>query len=107
VLVAQGKLDEALAAFRDSLAIRERLAVADRSNTAWQRDLAVSYAKLAAVYAKQGNIDEASSALRKGREIIAVLVAIAPGNARWKQDLAFFDREIAKLEERAQGAGKN
>jgi hypothetical protein len=32
VLKAQGKLDEALKAYRDSLAIRERLAAADRSN---------------------------------------------------------------------------
>ena len=29
-------------AYRDSLAIRERLAAADRSNTGWQRDLSVS-----------------------------------------------------------------
>jgi hypothetical protein len=39
VLVAQGKLDEALKAYRDSLAIRERLAAADPGNTQWQRDL--------------------------------------------------------------------
>jgi hypothetical protein len=37
VLVAQGKLDEALKAYRDGLAIRERLAAADRSNNRWQR----------------------------------------------------------------------
>jgi tetratricopeptide (TPR) repeat protein len=42
VLVAQGKLDEALKVYRDSLAIRERLAAADRSNTEWQRDLQYS-----------------------------------------------------------------
>jgi hypothetical protein len=33
VLVAQGKLDEALQAYRDDFAIMERLAGADRSNT--------------------------------------------------------------------------
>jgi hypothetical protein len=43
VLVAQGKLDEALKAYRESLAIRERLAAADRSNTEWQRGLSISY----------------------------------------------------------------
>ena len=43
MLAAQGKLDEALEAYRDGLAIRERLAAADRSNTRWQRDLSVSY----------------------------------------------------------------
>jgi tetratricopeptide (TPR) repeat protein len=69
VLVAQGKLDEALKAYRDSLPIRERLAAADRSNTEWQRDLAVSYAKLASVYLRLGNSAEALAALHKGRDI--------------------------------------
>jgi hypothetical protein len=40
--VAQGKLDEALKSYRDSLAIAERLAAADPSNTRWQRDLSIS-----------------------------------------------------------------
>src|SRR5262249_50335079 len=40
-----GDLDSALTAFRDSLAIRERLAASDISNT-WQRDLSVSYEKV-------------------------------------------------------------
>ena len=38
VLLAQGKLGEALKAYRDSLAIRERLVAADRSNTLWHRE---------------------------------------------------------------------
>jgi predicted negative regulator of RcsB-dependent stress response len=42
VLVAQGKLDEALKIYRDGLAITERLATLDRSNTQWQRDHAAS-----------------------------------------------------------------
>jgi hypothetical protein len=36
VLMAQGKLSEALQAYRDSLAIRERLAKADPGNAGWQ-----------------------------------------------------------------------
>ena len=43
MLVAQGKLDEALKVYRDGFAIRERLAATDSSNTQWQRDLSVSY----------------------------------------------------------------
>src|SRR5712692_3299691 len=45
-LVSQGKLDEALEAYRDSLAIRERLVASDRSNTQWQRDLSLSRNKI-------------------------------------------------------------
>src|SRR5262245_11101914 len=39
VLRARGKLDDALASYRESLAIRERLAATDRGNVQWQRDL--------------------------------------------------------------------
>src|SRR5262249_26487101 len=46
VLVAKGKLDEALKSYRDSLAIRERLAASDRSNTNWQRDLQLRVGKI-------------------------------------------------------------
>ncbi len=59
MLVAQGKLDEALKSYRDSLAIRERLVAADRSNTQWQRDLSVSYDKVGNVLEAQGKLDEA------------------------------------------------
>jgi tetratricopeptide (TPR) repeat protein len=107
VRAAQGKLEEALKAYRDGFAIVERLAAADRSNTQWQRDLAVGHAKLASVYLRLGNVADASETLRKGREIMARLVTIAPSNAHWKEDLARFDAEIAGLEGRAKEAGKN
>jgi hypothetical protein len=44
--VAQGRLDEALKAYRDNVGIAERLASADGSNTRWQRGLWVSYNKV-------------------------------------------------------------
>ena len=39
---AQGDLAGALQSYRDSLAIRERLAKSDPGNAGWQRDLSVS-----------------------------------------------------------------
>jgi tetratricopeptide (TPR) repeat protein len=39
LLASQGKLDEALKSYRDSLTIAERLAALDRSNSQWQNDL--------------------------------------------------------------------
>jgi tetratricopeptide (TPR) repeat protein len=106
VLVKQGKLEEALKAYRDSLAIRERLAAADRSNTLWQRNLAVSYTKLASVHPRLGNVAEALVELRKGREIMAALVAIAPDNTQWKKDLAWFDGQIVHTEGQVQQGGR-
>jgi tetratricopeptide (TPR) repeat protein len=101
VLVAQGKLDEALKAYRDGLAIMERLAAADRGNTEWQRGLAISRSKLASVYERQGGIADALQELTKARDIMAALVAIAPSNTQWKNDLAWFERQIARLQGQA------
>jgi hypothetical protein len=55
VLVAQGNLAAALKAHQDSLAIMDRLAKADSSNAEWQRDLAMSYGRVAMVLAQQGD----------------------------------------------------
>jgi tetratricopeptide (TPR) repeat protein len=46
VLVAQGDLTAALQAYREDLAIAERLAKADPSNAGWQRDLQTSIGKI-------------------------------------------------------------
>jgi tetratricopeptide (TPR) repeat protein len=46
VLRVQGKLDEALKAYRDALAIRARLAIAHPSNTRWHNDLQFSIGRI-------------------------------------------------------------
>ena len=83
--MAQGKLDEALKAYRDGLAIAERLAAADRSNTQWQRDLSVSYDKVGDVLVAQGKLDEALKAYRDGLAIASAspppIAAIPSGSA--------------------------
>jgi hypothetical protein len=47
ILRAQGDTAEALAAYRQSLAIDERLAALDPTNATWRQDLAVSRANVA------------------------------------------------------------
>ena len=44
VWMARGKLNEALKAYQDGLAIRERLIATDPNNTLWQRNLSISQA---------------------------------------------------------------
>jgi len=61
---------------------------ADRSNTQWQRDLAVIHSQLASIFDRQGRIADALRELGQGRDIMAALVAIAPGNTQRKGDLA-------------------
>lgn len=49
VLARQAKLDEAVADYRASLALRERLAAADRANAQWQNALKVSIGKIGSI----------------------------------------------------------
>jgi len=50
VLVAQGQLGAALQRFEQGLAIAQRLAQADPSSATLQRDLSISYWKLASIH---------------------------------------------------------
>ncbi len=88
VLVAQGNLPEALKAYRDGLAIADRLAQADPGNAGWQRDLSVSYNKIGDVRVAQGNLPEALKAYRDGLAIRDRLAQADPGNADWQRDLS-------------------
>jgi tetratricopeptide (TPR) repeat protein len=88
VLVAQGNLTEALHAYRDSLAIAERLAKADPGNAGWQRDLAASHGKVGDVLVDQGNLTEALHAYRDSLGIFERLTKADLGNAGWQRDLS-------------------
>jgi hypothetical protein len=46
VLVAQGKLQQAVEDYQQDLAIMKRLAEQDKTNSCWQRDLSVSYERV-------------------------------------------------------------
>jgi hypothetical protein len=97
VLVAQGDLTGALKSYRDSLAIAERLAQSDPGNAGWQRDLSVSYSKLATVFLLSGEVAKGLDALGKGREIMARLTTLAPTNATWKRELNWIENQITAL----------
>jgi hypothetical protein len=70
VLVAQGEREQALAAYRAGLEIRETLARRDPANTLWQRDLIVSCVKIS-----ETNPSEAPTCLAKALEIARTLEA--------------------------------
>ena len=73
-----GDLEQALKAYRDSLAIAERLAAADRSDSEWQRDLSISYEVVGDVLVAQGKLDEALKAYRDSLAIRERLAAADP-----------------------------
>jgi hypothetical protein len=97
VQVEQGDLAAALRSYQASLAIRERLAKADAGNAGWQRDLALSYGRMAIVEAQQGTREDALDALWQGRNIISRLARQSPNNATLPNDLTWFDSQIAAL----------
>ena len=88
VLVAQGNLPEALKAYRDGLAIRERLSRADPGNARWQRDLSVSHFSLAETCKAAGHGAQAMSYYRIALEGFEKLAALDPSNAQWQRDCA-------------------
>jgi tetratricopeptide (TPR) repeat protein len=88
VLSAQGDLGGALAAYREALAIAQRLAAADPSNTEWQRDLSVSHNKLGDVLSAQGDLGGALAAYREALAIRQRLAAADPSNSGWQLDLS-------------------
>ena len=95
--VAQGDLAGALNSYRDGLAIADRLAKSDPGNAGWQRDVAVSHAKVADALKEMGNGAEALAALRRGHAIMLRLTGLSPDSAVWKRDLDGFEAQIAEL----------
>src|SRR5262249_46321946 len=97
VLIALGKLDDAIASYGSSLAIAETLARRDPGHPGWQRDLAVSYHKIGSLEALNSP-GEAREHLEKGRAIIDRLARIAAHQAQWRSDLSRFDEVLRSLD---------
>ena len=95
---AAGRLSQARAAFERAFAIADRLAKADAGNAGWQRDLALSFGRVALVEVQQGARDSALSRFREGRAIIARLMQRSPENAALPNDLLWFERQIEAQE---------
>jgi tetratricopeptide (TPR) repeat protein len=71
VLVEEGRLDDALKAYRNSLAIAARFAAANHGDREWQNNLSLSYTKVADVLNSQGKLEEALSYLNVGKTLMA------------------------------------
>jgi len=69
VQVAQGDLAGALESYRESRAIRERLAGADPGNAGWQRDVWVSYWRLAQFGTREERADRWRAVIAKIEEM--------------------------------------
>jgi tetratricopeptide (TPR) repeat protein len=97
VLTAQRKLSEALDAYQQSLKIRQVLAEQDKTNTGWQRDLAMSYDRIGEVLEAQGKLPEALDAYRDYFDISDMLASRDPSNATWQNGAAWSRYCIASV----------
>jgi tetratricopeptide (TPR) repeat protein len=88
LLVAQGKLRQALDVYQQALAIAKRLADQDKSNTDWQRDLSVSYEKIGGVLVAQGKLRDALEDNQQSLNIRRVLAEQDKSNTGWQRDLS-------------------
>jgi tetratricopeptide (TPR) repeat protein len=88
LLAVQRQLDDALRAYRDSLAIAERMATADSSNMQWQSHLSVSYEKVGDVLKAQSKLDEALNAYRDSVAIRERQAAADPSSTQWGRGLS-------------------
>jgi tetratricopeptide (TPR) repeat protein len=83
-----GDLEGALKAYREGLAIRERLAAADRSNTQRQGDLWTSYSEVGDVLMKQGKFEEAFKDYSDALAIAQAQAAADRSNTQWQGNLS-------------------
>ena len=95
VQVAQGDLAGGLKSYRDSLAIRDRLAQSDPGNAGWQRDLSVSYEKIGDVQVAQSDLVGALKSYRDSLAIMEPLTTSNPDNAGWQRHVAVSHAKIA------------
>jgi tetratricopeptide (TPR) repeat protein len=106
ILGAQGDLAGALTSYRDSLAIRDKLAKQDPGNAEWQRDLSVSYDRVGDVQRAQGDLAGALTSYRDSLAIRDKLAKQDPGNAQWQGDLGWTYWAISRFLAEADSTSK-
>jgi tetratricopeptide (TPR) repeat protein len=93
------------AAYRDSLAVRDRLLQIDPANTRWRYDVALSLQRLGFVATRRERHGDARDAYARGRDILRELVASAPDHATFRQGLAWFETALAEASGRQDQPG--
>ena len=99
VLLAQGDLSGALAAYRESMEVSRRLSESDPSNAGWQRDLSVSQDRIGDVLFAQGDLSGALAVYRESMEVRRRLSESDPSHAGWQRDLSYSLIRLAEFYE--------
>ena len=94
MLVAQGKLTEALNAYRENLAISERMAELDPSDAGGQREWAMAHGQVGDVLRMQGDLTGAEREYSNSSSILRRLVNRDPSHAVWQRDLSVAHNQV-------------
>jgi hypothetical protein len=79
------------------LAIVERLADSDPSNSQWQRDLSVSHNRIGEILETQGHLAGAIAAHEQGLLIMQSLAARLPDHPEFQRALAASQSQLKRL----------
>ncbi|MBI1917216.1 MAG: protein kinase [Planctomycetes bacterium] len=99
---AKGKEDAKLKAQQEALAIRQKLAGADPTNTQAQVDLAANLHAVGVLQAELGQTEEASKSLAQALGIRQTLNKKSPQNTRFQADLAATQIALGNLDWKAE-----
>jgi tetratricopeptide (TPR) repeat protein len=81
------QFEEALASFRQAVAILEKLTAGDPGNVESQRFLSVIFNRMGALLVALERLDQAIESYRKDLDVARKLAVIDPSNAGWQHDL--------------------
>jgi hypothetical protein len=96
-LETQGDLAGALDRYQAGLAIVERLADSDPSNSQWQHDLSVSHTRIGEILETQGHLAGAIAAHEQGLLIMQSLAARLPDHPEFQRALAASQSQLKRL----------
>ena len=99
VRLAQGAVDDALAAYDEGLQIARELAKRDPNNLGYQRDVAVSLERLGAIARRRGQNEVARKHWEQEVQVAKQAQSRDPTNAGWPRFIAVVHLMIADLEE--------
>ena len=88
------------------MAIAQKLAASDASNSQWRRDLSVSHNTIGETQSAQGDLAEALKSYQAGMAIRQKLAAINPSNSQWQNDVAVSAWRIGTLKGSPQSAAE-
>ncbi|MDR3403248.1 MAG: tetratricopeptide repeat protein [Chthoniobacter sp.] len=88
ILFDQGRLPEAIQAYREGLRIFRDLTRKEPSNAGWQRDISVCLDGVGTVLRMEDHLPEALENFREAQQIRQGLAGEHPNEASWRRDLA-------------------